>query len=114
MTTAPTALPSPLPWVWDSDLRELRDADGESVINAFVEFSLEPGEGIDEQGLEVSPEDAALIVRAVNERARLIEALEECADYLEHATEYRLGNPGFEMAAAVARNALARAKEPQA
>jgi hypothetical protein len=54
--------------------------------------------------------NAALIVRAVNSHAELVAALETCADYLEHATQYQQGNPGFEMAAATARNALARAK----
>ena len=50
---------SPLPWSWSDDFRELRDAAGDSVMGVYIEMSLEPGEGIDESGVDVSEADAA-------------------------------------------------------
>lgn len=43
----------------------------------------------------------------------LVEALEVCVEYLEHATEYRLGNPGYERAARDGRAALTQHKDEE-
>ena len=49
---------------------------------------------------------AAELRRLHAQRDALLEALELAADFLEHATEFRIGRPGFEQAQAKARAAI--------
>ena len=63
---------SPGPWVWtnlddENDHDQpvaLRDCNGKYVIEPYLGWSLEPGEGLDEWGMEISDDDARLIAAA--------------------------------------------------
>ena len=54
---------------------------------------------------------AAELRRLHAQRDALLEALELAADFLEHATEFRIGRPGFEQAQAKARAAIKAVEE---
>lgn len=73
---------TPTPWKWDSVYKDgsgpdaLRGPNNEDVAVPFLDWSPEPGEGLDDWGLEISDADKEFIVRAVNSFDALVGALE--------------------------------------
>ena len=64
-----------------------------------------------ENGHDRERQAAAELRRLHAQRDALLEALELAADFLEHATEFRIGRPGFEQAQAKARAAIKAVEE---
>lgn len=63
---------TPTPWHWGnlysdgSGPATLRGPKNEDVAVPYLDYSPEPGEGLDDWGLAISDEDAEFLTRAVN------------------------------------------------
>lgn len=92
---------TPTPWKWDSVYKDgsgpdaLRGPNNEDVAVPFLDWSPEPGEGLDDWGLEISDADKEFIVRAVNSHDALAAALEKSQEAV-NAQIHCEQNPGNE------------------